>query len=270
MKLEEIKSGAGFTKEKKIAKQVALEAGQFLKKNFNKFDRSKGVKIKSKDQIQTWVDKAAEKIILNKLKKNFPTHHILSEEVGENKKKSDYFWIIDPLDGTTNYTMHLPAYGVSVGLAYKNKMVIGVTYSPEVEELTVAEIGKGAFTNNRRLRVSKQKVISKSLLTFCHGSMVYDIKRAIKLYNRFKIKGFDYRQIGSTVIEFNFVASGRTEAIMLPGANLYDVAAGALIVKEAGGKVTDFKNKEWTIKSKDILASNDLIHNKVLKIINES
>lgn len=258
-----------FNKEKSIAKQVALEAGKFLKQNFNKFDRSKGVTIKSKDQIQTWVDKAAEKIILRKIKKNFPTHRILSEETGFNKKKSDYFWIIDPLDGTTNYTMHLPAYGVSIGLAYKNEMVLGVTYCPEVNELTVAEKGKGAFLNNKRLKVSKQKVLSKSLLTFCHGSMVHDIKRAIKLYSKFKMKGFDYRQIGSAVIEFNFVAAGRTEAIMLPGANLYDVAAGAIIVKEAGGKVTDFNNKEWTIKSKDILASNGLVHNQVLKIINE-
>jgi myo-inositol-1(or 4)-monophosphatase len=258
-----------FTKEKSIAKQVVLIAGQFLKDNFNKFDRRK-VKIKSKDQIQTWVDKAAEKIILLKIKKNFPNHHILSEETGENQKKSDYYWIIDPLDGTTNYTMHLPAYGVSVALAYKNKIVLGVTYVPELSELTVAELGKGASTNSKSLKVSSQNRLNKSLLTFCHGSLIYDIKRAIKLYSRFKLMGFDYRQIGSAVMEFNFVAAGRTEAIMLPGANLYDVAAGALIVREAGGKVTDFQNKEWTIRSKDILASNGKVHQRILKIINDN
>src|SRR3989344_6466462 len=223
-----------FTKEKKLATELALKVGQFLKQNFDKFDRSHGLKIKSKDQIQTWVDLAAEKIILKKIRKTFPHHHILSEEAGKDKIKSDYFWIIDPLDGTTNYSMHLPAYGVSIALAYKNELVLGVTYIPELNELTVAEKGKGAYLNGKKLHVSKQKVLSKSLLTFCHGSLVHHIKRAIKLYSKFKLKGFDYRQIGCAVMEFNFVACGRTEAIMLTGANLYDVAAGALIVKEAG------------------------------------
>lgn len=258
-----------FYKEKTIAKQVILEAGRFLKNNFDKFDRSKGMKIKSKDQIQTWVDKAAERIILKEIKRNFPSHRTLSEETGENQKKSDYYWIIDPLDGTTNYTMHLPAYGVSIALAYQNNIVLGVTYVPELNELTVAELGHGVRTNNKRIKVSSQSQLNKSLLTFCHGSMIYDIKRAIRLYSKFKLKGFDFRQIGSAVLEFNFVASGRTEAIMLPGANLYDVAAGVLIVKEAGGKVTDFQNKEWTIKSKDILASNGKVHQGILKIINK-
>ncbi|MBU1037159.1 inositol monophosphatase [Patescibacteria group bacterium] len=257
-------------KEKRLAKKVALEAGQLLKKNFNSFDRSKGYKMKSKRQIQTWLDRAAEKIILQQIKKNFPSHHILSEEAGENQKVSDYFWIIDPLDGTTNYTMHLPAYGVSIALAYKEKIVLGVTYIPELNELTVAEKCQGAFKNGKKIKVSKKKDINKSLLTFCHGSMYDGVGRAIKLYAKFKLKALDYRQIGSAVVEFNFVATGRTEAIMLPGANLYDVAAGALIIREAGGKVTDFNNKEWTIKSRDILASNGLVHKQVLKIINEN
>lgn len=259
-----------FNQEKQLARKVALEAGKFLKQNFLKFDRSRGLKIKSKDQIQTWVDLAAEKIILNRIKKQFPAHRILSEEIGENRNKSDYYWIIDPLDGTTNYSIHLPAYGVSIGLAYRQEMVLGITFIPELNELTVAEKGKGAFINGKKIHVSGQKILSKSFLTFCHGSMAHDIKRAIRLYSKFKIKGFDFRQIGCAVMEFDFVAAGRAEAIMLPGANLYDVAAGSIIVKEAGGKVTDFKNKEWTIFSKDILATNGLIHRQVLKIINEN
>jgi len=259
-----------FHKEKSIAKKVALSAGSFLKQNFDKFDRSKGYKIKSKDQIQTWVDMAAERIILQEIKKNFPSHHILAEESGADKKQSDYFWIIDPLDGTTNYTMHLPAYGVSVALAFRQEIVLGITYVPELKELMVAEKGQGALLNNRKLKVSKVAQLNRSLLTFCHGSLIHDIKRAIRLYSRFKLKGFDYRQIGCAVMEFGFVAAGRTEAIMLPGANLYDVAAGALMVKEAGGQVTDFNNQPWNIQSKDILASNGKIHNQVLKIINEN
>jgi len=259
-----------FNKEKKLAREMALEVGGFLKRNFNKYDRSKGFKIKSKGQIQIWVDRAAEKMILTKIKKYFPEHRILAEESGQNKKKSDYYWIIDPLDGTTNYSMHLPAYGVSIALAYQDEIVLGVTNTPELKELLVAEKGRGAFLNGRRIHVSKQKDAKKSLLTFCHGSMVHDMKRAIGMYTKFKLHGLDYRQIGSSVVEFNFVATGRTEAIMLPGANLYDVAAGALMVKEAGGRVTDFNNKNWTIRSKDILASNGLVHSQVLKIINKS
>jgi myo-inositol-1(or 4)-monophosphatase len=259
-----------FNKEKIVAKEVAIKAGRFLKKHFDSFDRSKNITVKSKYNIQTWADLAAEKIILSKLRLAFPDHHILSEESGENKKKSDYFWIIDPLDGTTNYSMHLPAYGVSIALAYKGKIVLGVTNIPELNEMTVAEIGKGSFRNGKKIKVSRQKDYRDSLLTFCHGSQFHDIKRAVKLYGKFKLKYLDFRQIGSAVLEFNFVAAGRTEAIMLPGANLYDVAAGALIVREAGGRVTDFQNNQWTIYSNDILASNALVHRQVLNIINES
>jgi myo-inositol-1(or 4)-monophosphatase len=257
-----------FQKEKTLAKKMALEAGKMLKLNFPKFDRSAGLKYKSKTQIQTWADLAAEKIILSQIKKTFPAHKILSEELGKNSNFSDYYWIIDPLDGTTNYSMHNPLYGVSIALAYKNKIVLGITNMPELGELTVAELGKGVTVNGKPIHVSRQKNAAKSIFTFCHGSMIHDIKRAIKLYGRFKPLGLDFRQMGSSVVEFNFVAMGRTEAIMLPGANLYDVAAGALIVREAGGKVTDFKNNNWNIFSKDILASNGLVHQTVLKTIN--
>lgn len=257
-------------KERKIAVRLAKLAGDFLKKHFDHFDRSKNVKVKSKSQIVTWADRSAEKIILAKLKKIFPSYRLLSEEAGENHKKSDFFWIIDPLDGTTNYSMHLPAYGVSIALAYKKEVVLGVTSIPALNELTVAEIGKGCFCNGKRIQVSKIKDDRRILLTFCHGSMFHDIKRSIALYGKFKAKYLDYRQIGSSVVEFNFVASGRSEAIMLPGANLYDVAAGALFVREAGGKVTDFQNKDWNIYANDILASNGLVHQKILKIINDN
>ncbi|MBT3690536.1 inositol monophosphatase [bacterium] len=259
-----------FTKEKKVAEVAARMAGKYLENNFSKVSRSRNFKLKSKDQIQTPLDKGAEKIIINEIKKHFPTHRIYSEEIGDNLKNSDYYWIIDPLDGTTNYTMHLPTYGVAIGLAYKEKMVLGITYVPVLKELTVAELGKGAFINNKRLRVSKRKKISDSILIFCHGSLVKDMKRAIKLYKAFKLKTLDLRQIGSAVVEFQIMAMGRVEAVMLPGGNLHDVATGALIVKEAGGKVTDFNNKEWTIYSKDILVSNGLVHNQVLKIIKQS
>ena len=259
-----------FIKEKKVAQEAAMAAGKFLHQHFDKFDRSKKVKIKSKTQIQTWLDREAEKIILTKIKKHFPKHHILSEEKGENHRRSDFFWIIDPLDGTTNYTMHLQAYGLSIALAYKDKLILGVTYMPEADELNVAELGRGATKNGRPLKVSKISQLKESMLIFCHGSLTADIKKAVEFYKQFKLKGFDCRLIGSAVVEFDLIAAGRAEAVMLPGANLYDVAAGALLVREAGGKVTDFANKNWTIFSKDILASNGRIHNQILKIINEN
>ena len=259
-----------FIQEQKLAKQIILKSGRLLKDNFNNFDRSKRYKIKSKTQIQTWIDRASEKIILSEIKKQFPDHHFLSEEIGDNQKKSDYFWIIDPLDGTTNYSIHNPLYGVSIALAYKNKVVLGVTYLPEFDELTIARAGQGVWLNNKKIHASKIKTLPKAMLTFCHGSLVNHMKAAIKLYGKFKLRGLDFRQLGSAVCELNFVAQGRTEAIMIPGANIYDVAAGALIVKEAGGQVTDFNNQAWTIRSKDILASNSLVHSRVLKIIKET
>lgn len=254
------------TKNKKVAIQAAKKAGDYLLKNFEKKDK---VKFKSKHEIATMADFAAEKIILKEIKRNFPSHAILSEESGGNKKNSDYLWVVDPLDGTTNYYMKNPLFSVSISLFYKEEIVLGVIHAPYLNELYTTEKDKGAYLNSKKIHASNKKSLSKSILTFCHGTKEKDIKRAIKTYNHFKLKGFDMRQLGSAALELGFVAAGRTESIMIPGAHPWDVGAGVLLVREASGRVTDYKEEEWKLKSKDMLASNGKIHNELLKTLNK-
>lgn len=251
-------------KYKTLAISAAREAGREILKNFDNNRRQ--LTFKSKHEIATFADKHAEKIIISRIKKYFPDHHILSEEAGDNKKKSPYLWIIDPVDGTTNYYMHNPLFAVSIGLAYNNEIIFGVIYAPALKELYIAEKGCGAILNGKKLKVSTIKNLKKSLLTFCHGSPEKAIKRAIKGYNHFKLHGFDMRQLGSASIELGFVAAGRVESIAIPNAHSWDIAAGVLLVREAGGKVTDYNGKEWNLSSRDIVASNGKIHNKLIDI----
>ena len=257
-------------KIKKTAIETAREAGDLLLERFLKFNRHRS-KLKSDMEIVTRADFKSEKVIISRIKKDFPTHKIISEEAGELKNKKekiddDYLWVVDPLDGTTNFSMHNPLWSVSIGIFKDSEIVFGVVYAPFLDELFVAEKDKGAKLNNKKIKVSdisQQKVLN----TFCHGSTKRDVERAIRYYNYQKLHGFDCRQLGSAAIELAFVATGRIESIVIPGANSWDVAAGALLVREARGRVTDFSGKDWNIKSKDIAASNGLVHKQIMNAL---
>ncbi len=257
------------TESKRKIKSVAIEAvslaSEKLKPEYEKFDRQK-ITLKSKHEILTKCDLMSEKIIIDTIKKNFPEHQILSEEKGDNKKRSNYLWTIDPIDGTTNFSIHNPLWSITLGLSYKNEIIFGIILAPMLDELYIAEKGKGAFLNGRKIMIkksSKDKVIN----TFCHGSKESDIKKAIKYYSHQKLNKLDCRQLGSAAIELAYVASSRIDSILIPGANSWDVTAGALLVREAGGKVSDFQGKKWNLKSKNILASNKDVHSDILKTL---
>jgi len=244
--------------------QLSKKAGKEIVKKFNK---DQIVKVKSKSQIVTEADLIANKIIVNAIKKKFPTHAILSEETGRNKIKSEYLWVIDPLDGTTNYSIGSPLFAVSIALFKGNNPILGISYAPIMNELYFAEQSKGVFLNNKKIKVSNKKTLKESFFTYCHGSTDKDIKKAVKIYNKIKLSGHDSRQLGAAALELGFVAAGRTECIIIPGANSWDVGAGVLFVREAGGVVTDFSGKPWNLKTKDMVASNGKIHNQLIKFI---
>ncbi|MBN1325994.1 inositol monophosphatase [Candidatus Falkowbacteria bacterium] len=247
-------------------KKLTRNAGQILLKNFN-LPKQNHAKFKSKHEILTTADLIAEKIIINKLKKLTPNFRILSEESGDNKKKSDFLWTVDPLDGTTNYYMGNPLFAVQIALVYKNEPILAFIYSPYIKEFYFAQKNKGAFLNGKKIHVSNKK-FKTALLTFCHGSTKSDVLRAIKIYEHFKLASFDIRQIGSAALEFAWVAKGRTECYISPGHRLWDIVPGALIVREAGGRIYDFKGNSWNlVKSKAIFASNGIIDNKVLNFL---
>ncbi len=248
-----------------LAKKTAKQAGQELKRKF--LNRKFSIQNKSKHEIVTGADKLAEKFIIKEIKRHFPDHAILAEESGSDHKKNDYLWIIDPLDGTTNFVMHNPLFSVSIALAYKNEIIMGVVYVPMLDEMYYAEKNKPAFVNSKKLQASKVNKIENAFLTFCHGSKISNIKRAVKLYPKLKLKAKDFRQLGSAAIELSYVAAGYSESIIIPGANAWDVAAGAIIIKQAGGEVVDFQGKNWNLKSKDILATNGQLTNSLLKYV---
>ena len=248
-----------------FAEHLAKTAGRKIIAEFYRLHRQ-DIRFKTRREVVTKADLIAEKIILSAIRKKFPDHSILSEESGWDKhKRSPYLWIVDPLDGTTNFSYHNPLFAVSIALLRDGQIVLGVIYVPFLDIMISAEQGKGARWNGKPIHVSAKQQIAKSFLTFCHGNSKQDLRRGLAAYHRVKQKFFDVRQLGSAAMEMAWVGAGYVDGYFSPGARSWDVAAGVLIVREAGGIVTDFKGRPWTIESQEIVASNKTIHPFILK-----
>ena len=254
---------------KKVAIDAAYQAGKTLIKEYDNFDRGR-ISLKSRNEIVTKADLLSEEIIIKAIKKNFPTHSILSEEIGFIKSPtgSAFKWIIDPIDGTTNFSIHNPLWCISIGIAEEDEIVFGIIYAPLMDELFIGEKGEGASLNGKKFYISKIKS-GKIINTLCYGKKEGDVKNAVNYFRKQKLGGFDCRQFGSAALELAYVGTGRIETCLALGANLWDIAAGVLIVREAGGKVTDLKNQKWNMESRDLLASNGLVHEEILKVLNK-
>jgi len=252
----------------KIKREVAAVVKKTGKKLLEIFKSNKKnhLKFKSKHEITTSADFLAEKIILKRIRALTPNWHIISEEKGDNKKKSDYFWTVDPLDGTTNFYMGNPLFAVQISLLYKKEPILAWIYAPAINEYYFAEKNKGVYLNDKRIKVSKNN-LKHALLTYCHGSQESQLRQALKLYHHFKLQNFDIRQIGSAALEFGWVAKGRTDCYISPSANLWDICPGVLLVKEAEGTVSDFKGKPWHLGAKNVFASNGVIDKEILKFL---
>ena len=250
----------------KIAKLASEKAGDFLMKNFRKNGPST-YDYKKHREIVTAADKRANDIIVKIIKAKFPGHNIISEEANYKKTNSPLCWYIDPLDGTTNYTAHSPLFSVNIGLTYRDEPVVGVINIPYTKDLCYAIKDKGAFCNNKKIKVSKTKSLKESFIQLCHAYQKHERLTGAKIVRKITGKCRAYRRYGCAGVEHANVAAGRAEAIIIAGSRPWDNLAGALIVREAGGRVTDFNNKDWTVKSKDVLATNGKIHKQLLKII---
>ncbi|MFA4999992.1 MAG: inositol monophosphatase family protein [Patescibacteria group bacterium] len=251
-------------KFKRILIATIKSAGASLLKDYKTMKRTEA-QLKGGRDLVTPADLKSEKIIISAIKKNFPNHQILSEEAGLSAKHEDYLWIIDPLDGTTNFYIHNPLWSVSVALAYKGELILGAIYAPLLDELYFAAKGQGAYLNNKKIKVRDDKL--KNINAFCHGREDKNIKRALKYFSYQKQNALDCRQLGSAAIELAYVATGRLASFLVPGAWAWDVAAGVLLVREAGGRVTDFKGRDWKIKERDLLAANKKVHGEILRTI---
>ena len=248
---------------KQLAIKAAKEAGRILLNNLGKV---RAVKEKSLSNFVTNVDLAAEKKIFSVIRKKYPKYSILSEEAGFIDNNSEYKWIIAPLDGTHNYIHSLPIFGTSIALEHKGKVILGVIYLPMLNQLFVAEKGKGAFLNGKRIKVSDINQLADSLLLF-EGSLHMKWKEKRRFLDKVSTKVFRVRISGAACFDLSSVSSGICDFHLSFATNPWDVAAGFLLIREAGGKITDFNGKEVDHYCKGFVASNSKLHNKVLKLI---
>ena len=250
--------------ETKFAVNVAEKAGKILMAGFGNI---KTIKEKSPKNFVTDIDIASEKIILGAIKKHFPKHIILSEEEGIIGKNSDYIWHVDPLDGTHNFIHRFPFFGVSIGLEYKKEVIMGVIYIPTLRQIFTAEKGKGAYLNKKKVHVSKDKKLHESMVSM-DVVLHYNKKKALKALNRLSNDIFIVRSPGAAVFELSCVAQGITAAHISFSTHSWDVAAGFLLIREAGGKITDLKGNEADHYCSEFVASNGMVHNQILKCLN--
>ena len=248
-----------------FAISMAQEAGGLLR---DRLGSRIDITHKGAINIVTDVDLASEQLIRDRIATHYPRHEVLAEEGGLTESASDYRWVIDPLDGTTNYAHGFPVFCVSIGLEYQGETILGVVYDPMREELFTAERGGGAALNNRAIRVSKIDDLTQSILS---TGFPYDIKTS-KLTNlehwaNFAMNAQALRRDGAAALDLCYVACGRYDGFWELNLSPWDTAAGALIVAEAGGRVTDFGSGAFSNYKPEVVASNGLIHNRMIEVL---
>ncbi len=248
-----------------LAVEAAREAGALLRRRFGRAQR---VTYKGAVNLVTESDHLAEDLLVRRIRRVFPDHAILTEERPELATGSPYRWILDPLDGTTNYAHGYPCFAISIALEARGRIVLGVVYDPLREELFLAEQGRGAMCNGRRLRVSGERQLARALLV---TGFAYDVRESpdnnLDHFARFTLEAQGVRRTGSAALDLCYVAAGRFDGFWEMKLQPWDTAAGMLLVREAGGRVTDFEGKPFYLESKRIVASNGRIHRAMLEVL---
>ena len=253
----------------KVAVAAAKEAGGHALRSMGSFGevRHKGDVINS---LVTDVDNKCESLIIYRIKKEFPGHSILAEESGEDLSEDEHLWIVDPLDGTTNYAHGFPVFCVSIGIMVSGKVVVGVVYDPTRDELFTAEERKGSFLNGENIHVSKTGKVRDSLITTGFGATVENRMANLDHLKKMLENAQAVRRPGSAAMDLCYVACGRTEGFWELGLNPWDTAAGQLIVKEAGGSVTVFNGEPYDVYKRELLATNGLIHQEMIALLQKA
>ena len=250
-----------------FAIDMAREAGHLM---MQKLGAAK-VSYKGDIELVTEADLASEKLIVEKIQSYHPQHGILAEESGEavlvGGKRSEWKWIIDPLDGTTNYAHGYPCFCVSIALERSGVLEIGVVYDPMRNEMFAAERGQGATLNDRKIRVSSVDELSQAML--CTG-FPYNVRERpdfARGFTVFTMNAQAVRRDGSAALDLAYVACGRFDGFWEDGLSPWDVAAGALLIMEARGRITNFKDEPVDIYNEQVLASNGLIHEAMMRLL---
>jgi myo-inositol-1(or 4)-monophosphatase len=254
------------TSELSAALSAAKEAGEMLRKGFG---WQHSIRYKGEVDLVTEVDEQAEQVIRESLLGAFPAYGMLAEEGGALEGEKDARWIVDPLDGTTNYAHGLPIFCVSIALESSGEVVLGLVHDPIREETYVAERGGGATLNDEPIRVSDTGELIQALIA---TGFPYDrpkMPEALEHFGRFAAITRGMRRLGSTALDLCYVAAGRLDGYYERGIWAWDLAAGSLILEEAGGKVTDYRGSILNLEGREIVASNGALHGAMTKLTGE-
>ncbi len=250
-----------------FAKQAALDAGNLLVQRLG----SARVSNKGDIDLVTEADIAAEQLIIERIRCYYPKHGILAEESGEavavGDSSSSWRWVVDPLDGTTNYAHGYPCFCVSIGVEHNGVLELGVVYDPMRNEMFAAERGQGATLNDRRIRVSEVEQLNNAMLVTGFPYNVRERPDFARDFATFTMNAQAVRRDGSAAIDLAYVACGRFDGFWEDGLNPWDMAAGVLLIQEAGGRVTNFNDEPLSIYTKKVLATNGLVHGEMLRLL---
>jgi myo-inositol-1(or 4)-monophosphatase len=248
------------------AVSAAKEFGKIFVKNFGKAQHIK-IKGNNPHDLVTEIDQKIEQNFRKLIAIKFPDHKVIGEEYGEdNITSEDLVWIIDPIDGTTNYIQGIPFACISIALWKGNTPLVGVVYCPVLNQLFTAQKGKGAFLNGKKISTSKLAKFELAFTAFCWGR---NTKKAAENFPKLVTKLHKIRTFGATALEICFVASGQLDSLISYEAKIWDFAAGAIILQEAGGNITEYEGSELTLKTNSLLATNGKIHKVFLTKLQE-
>ena len=246
--------------------EIAQEAGAVLREEM---ERPPTIAYKGDFDLVTQADQRSEQIIVRRLRERFPQHAVAAEEGTGQETGSDYRWHVDPLDGTTNFAHGYPCFCVSMALARRNELLLGVIYNPIYQELFAAARGEGATFNGKKIHCSKIDALKSSLLCTGFPNHKRLANPNIHYYWDFTLRSHGVRRDGSAALDLAYVAMGRFDSFWEFGLNPWDTAAGVVLVEEAGGKITDLQGRPYVLGGPSILASNGFIHDEMVKVAAE-
>jgi len=249
-----------------IGDEIAREAGALLSAYFA---QRIPFELKGENDLVTEADRASERLVIERLRAHFPSHSIVAEEGGGRQGSSEFCWYVDPLDGTTNFAHGFPMYNVTMALEQAGQLVAGVIFDPERGEMFASERGSGAYLNGRRIQVSKVARLEDTLVATGFPSLKRHQNVNIHFYYQLAMITHGVRRAGSAALDLAYVASGRLDGFWEFGLKPWDMAAGILLIEEAGGKCSDMRGGPATLRGPNLLATNGTVHEAVVGIFGE-
>jgi len=248
------------------AVEIAREAGALLA---NLFEKRIGFELKGDFDLVTAADRASEKLVVERISTHFPSHSIVAEEGGGHESGGEFRWYVDPLDGTTNFAHGYPLFNVTLALEKAGQLIAGVIYDPIRQEMFAAELGGGAYLNNRRVNVSKVERLADSLLITGFPSYKRHLSINVHFFHQAAMATHGVRRSGTAALDLAWVAAGRADGFWEFGLKPWDMAAGILLVEEAGGRCSDMRGDARLLKGLHLVATNGRIHDETIGLFGE-